>query len=85
VPRDALFDLAVNRAASYLARFGLMDAASPRAERARRLGPWYSRTRFVYRIPVEEVLERLGRCPGPGYYWQGGEAGGWQEGDNPRP
>lgn len=81
--RDALFDLAVNRAASYLRRLGLMEASAE--ARARHLEPWYLKTRFAYRLPMTEVLERLERCPGPSHYWRGGSAGGWQEGENPRP
>lgn len=85
MPRNALFDLAVNRAASYLARLGLLGGAKTRAERRQGLEAWYLKTRFVYRIPLEAILDRLEGYPGPDHYWTGGEAGGWQEGKTPNP
>ncbi len=83
--RDALFDLAVNRAAVYLDRLGLLGKQISMAERKLRLEPWYLRTRFAYRIPLEAVLEVIESYPGPNRYWTGGRQGCWQEGENPRP
>lgn len=81
--RDALFDLAVNRACAYLLRFGPGGALGE--ARGRRLETWYRSTRFAYRIPLERVLECLESYPGPGHFWRGGEAGAWAKGENPRP
>jgi hypothetical protein len=83
VAREALFDLAVNRAAGYLERLGVLEAS--REARRARLEPWYLRTRFAYRIPLETILDRLEGYPGPGHYWAGGKGGGWRWGKNPHP
>lgn len=83
MPRDALFDLAVNRALTYARRLDLLG----RDPRALRMGlePWYLKTRFAYRIPLEEVLACLSSYPGHVHHWQGGVRGGWVRGENPRP
>lgn len=83
MPRDALFDLAVNRALTYARRLGvaLDDAAALQAG----LELWYLKTRFAYRIPLEEVVVALQTNPGGSYFWRGGHAGGWQRGPSPRP
>lgn len=64
---EALFDLAVNRAA--LARRG-----SP-------LESWHARTRFARRIPLEEVRKALASKPEAGeWHWHGGKDGSWRAG-----
>lgn len=77
VPRVELFDLAVARADSYATRLSL-----PRHDAdALRLGLelWYLRTRFAYRIPLEEVVAALQLHPGAsGAVWRGGPGGGWR-------
>jgi hypothetical protein len=82
--RDAVFDLAVNRALSYAKRFGVVTGASA-AKLEQILNPWYLQTRFVYRIPLKAVIKILQAYPGPGVYWSGGEQGTWLKGENPRP
>lgn len=76
MPRDALFDAAVNRALEYATRLGIRhdDAGALRQG----LEVWYLKTRFAYRVPLEEVLGALGSCPNPTYHWQGGREGSWQ-------
>lgn len=75
MPRDALFDTAVNKALSYALRLGL-----PLDDRERLRGGlelWYLKTRFAYRMPLEDVLEALGGCPDATHSWKGGAAGRW--------
>ncbi len=83
--RTPLFDLAVNRALRYLERLGTLartrDADKLRAD----LGAWYTRTRFVYRIPLNDVVATLQHYPGPGYHWAGGREGAWIRGEPPHP
>lgn len=94
--REALFDLAVNRAATYAARLGLLPRDAEHAEpgpthpgdrrparEALRLGlePWYLKTRFAYRVPLDLVVTALAALP-PGAdprraRWDGGPDGGW--------
>lgn len=76
MPRDALFDLAVNRALSYAQRLNipLNNAEILRSG----LELWYLKTRFAYRIPLEEVVATLQSYPGEGA-WQGGRSGGWRK------
>lgn len=81
-PRDALFDLAVQRATQYAARLGLLERERTSGD-ALRLGlePWYLKTRFVYRVPLEGVLEALAALPEGAEperaRWRGGATGGW--------
>lgn len=79
MPRDALFDAAVNRALGYAERLGV-----PLGEREalyRGLELWYLKTRFAYRIPLETVLEALLRYPKTlgAHQWQGGPEGTWNK------
>ena len=76
MPRDALFDLAVNRALSYARRLNvqLNDAVALRSG----LELWYLKTRFAYRIPLAEVVATLQSYPGEGT-WQGGRSGNWRK------
>lgn len=75
--REELFDLAVARADSYADRLGLARDDSE----ALRLGLelWYLRTRFAYRVPLEDVVATLVRRPHGegGSVWRGGRGGGW--------
>jgi len=61
VQRAELFDLAVTRAATYLDRLrpGWRAAPPPAPELAAILELWYLRTRFAYRIPLEQVVGAL--------------------------
>lgn len=83
--RDELFDLAVNRARTYALRLhALQNAGSPR-ELARALELWYLRTRFAYRIPLEQVAERVFASPEGDVHWEGGPDGAWRPGPPPDP
>lgn len=76
---EALFDLAVNRAATLLLGLGLRDVGSPVAQAA--LAEWHARTRFARRVPLPEVTRCLELRPaGSGWHWLGGPAGTWQPG-----
>ncbi len=61
MPREELFDLAVERADTYLSRLlPGWERSEPSAQRliaATEL--WYLRTRFVYRVPLEDVVAAL--------------------------
>ncbi|AFZ65832.1 hypothetical protein [Deinococcus peraridilitoris] len=70
---DALFDLAMNRAAAFL------RSARP-VEPGAALAEWHARTRFARRVPLEEVMLRLQHKPQGEWYWTGGPAGKWQPG-----
>ncbi len=83
MPRDALFDLAINRSLVYAERLGVLNQSRERLKGALEL--WYLKTRFAYRIPLETVVEVLQTRPGGVHYWAGGADGGWREGRNPRP
>lgn len=76
---DALFDLAVNRAANTLR--GL-----PQAGQRGELSRWHARTRFARRIPLSEVWRCLEERPRQGqWHWRGGPQGSWQAGKAPFP
>ena len=69
--RDAIFDLAINRAASFLRGAG----------QNANLEVWHSQTRFASRVELELIRVALGERPVDGeWYWAGGESGGWQTG-----
>lgn len=79
--REQLFELAVNRAASYAARFGVLGSGDA-AQLHRVLELWYLKTRFAYRVPFEAIVAALARYPPKGRYrWRGGPQGGWQADD----
>jgi len=82
MPRTSLFDLAVNRALSYAQSTGI---SLNDANLKQKLEPWYLSTRFAYRIPLTVIVEVLSSFPEAGYFWQGGQAGGWKLGKNPHP
>jgi hypothetical protein len=68
---DAVFDLAVNRAATF------QRGAGARAK----LESWHARTRFAARIDLEAIRAALASRPSEGeWYWVGGERGSWQPG-----
>ena len=69
---DALFNLAVNRAAL--------------ATRGSTLESWHARTRFARRIPLSDIKKALTTKPNRGdWHWQGGPNGEWVEGKAPFP
>jgi hypothetical protein len=77
MPRDALFDAAVNRALEYAHRLG--TPLDERGALQRGLELWYLKTRFAYRIPLEAVVNALQRYPKAesAYVWRGGKDGNW--------
>jgi hypothetical protein len=67
---NAIFDLAVNRAAAFVRGAGLRAS----------LEVWQTRTRFASRVKLELVRAALETKPDGECFWTGGEAGGWQPG-----
>jgi hypothetical protein len=67
---NAIFDLAVNRAAAFV------RGAGPNAS----LETWQTRTRFASRVNLELMRAVLETKPEGECFWSGGEAGGWQPG-----
>lgn len=84
-PREELFDLAVNRALSYARRTRALERAGDVPQLVRELELWVLRTRFAYRIRLEEVASRLLTAPPGEVHWRGGPSGGWRQGAPPRP
>lgn len=78
MPRDGLFDAAVNRAHTYAERLGLPSDAREKLRAGLEL--WYLKTRFAYRVPLNDVLDALERYPAAegNYTWGGGREGGWR-------
>lgn len=66
---NALFDLAVNRAARVTALLGMEH-----------LQVWHGKTRFAIRIPLGLIRAALESRPLGNYHWRGGEQGMWCEG-----
>ena len=60
---DAVFDLAVNRAAAALRGLPLPAVTEPASASARALAQWHARTRFARRVPIEAVAEALAVRP----------------------
>lgn len=83
--REALFDLAVNRALTYARRTRALDHAHDVPTLCRALELWMLRTRFAYRVRLEEIAERLLDAPDGEVHWAGGPDGAWREGPPPRP
>lgn len=89
--RDALFDLAVNRAAEAAQRLGARRSSAERPgcddppELRRRLEVWYLKTRFASRVPFEPLLRAVRARPPGSVHWQGGPGGGWRPGPPGRP
>jgi hypothetical protein len=77
--REALFDLAVNRSLSYAKSVGLELDDKEKLRQGLEL--WYLRTRFAYRIPLQDIVSALQRYPGQGK-WDGGKDGVWQDFNN---
>lgn len=75
--RDELFDLAVNRAHTYARRLALDRGSASKLTAG--LEVWYLKTRFAYRIPLEQVVAVLVAHgdTGPAARWQGGKEGEW--------
>lgn len=68
---DAIFDLAVNRAAAFVRGAGTSVG----------LESWHARTRFASRVSLVQVRLALESRPFVGeWHWSGGEAGSWQPG-----
>lgn len=84
-PRADLFDLAMNRALTYARRTRALERARAPRALARELELWALRTRFAYRVPLEEVAARLLAAPDGEVHWAGGPDGGWRDGPAPRP
>jgi hypothetical protein len=81
--RAALFDLAVERALTYVTRARL-PTARDRAATVRALEVWYLKTRFAARVPLDDIVDALLLLPDDdpvGWRWRGGRQGAWQ----PRP
>jgi hypothetical protein len=78
--RDALFDLAVERALTYLTRARAAQGRDPAAiERA--LEVWYLKTRFASRVPLSGIVAALARRPvgdPAAWRWRGGPDGDWE-------
>lgn len=83
--RDALFDLAVNRARTYALRLNALDRADSAHDLAGHLELWYLRTRFAYRVPLERVAATVWTAPEGDVHWSGGENGSWKLGPPPEP
>ena len=74
--RDAIFDLAVNRAASFVRGAG--QTAS--------LEVWHAKTRFAVRVELDLIRGALEQRPIEGeWFWHGGETGAWQAGKSLTP
>jgi hypothetical protein len=67
---NAIFDLAVNRAAAFV------RGAGPNAS----LEIWQTRTRFASRVNLELVRAALKTKPHGECFWIGGETGAWVAG-----
>jgi hypothetical protein len=75
VERSELFDLAVNRSLSYTKSIGLETSDKERLKQG--LEDWYLKTRFAYRISLEDIVAILQSYSGEGS-WVGGKNGKWQ-------
>jgi hypothetical protein len=79
VSRDALFDLAVARAETYVTRARVADPRD-RAALTRALEVWYLKTRFASRVPLVAIVDALAVRPagaGRRWEWRGGADGAW--------
>lgn len=85
MPRPELFDTAVARALSYAERLGALDGERNATTLHNVLELWYLKTRFAYRVPLEQVVAALMQYPGPEHYWAGGREGNWHPGVKPQP
>ena len=83
--RDELFDLAVNRARTYALRLHALERADSARDLAQHLELWYLRTRFAYRVPLEQVAAVVWTGPRGDVHWSGGPEGGWRPGPPSEP
>ena len=72
---NAIFDLAVNRAAAFVRGAGTTAS----------LEVWQTRTRFASRVNLGLVRAALETKPDGDWFWQGGETGTWQVGKSRTP
>lgn len=82
--RAALFDLAIERALTYLTRARIARTPSHEAL-THSLEVWYLKTRFAARIPLDDIVAALARRPEGSpreWIWQGGRLGGWRRRDD---
>ena len=75
--REELFDLAVARALGYATRTGPLPDTHEEMHAA--LEVWYLKTRFAYRVPLDDLIGALLAWPGAGTAWRGGRGGSWIE------
>jgi hypothetical protein len=66
--QNAIFDLAVNRAAQYW--------LTTRGD----LAAWHAKTRFAARVPLKQILVALEARPVGDWHWSGGLNGAWTPG-----
>lgn len=78
LPRAELHDAAVKGALTYAVRLGLPLNDPEKLKGGLEL--WYLKTRFAYRVPLNDVLAALSICPDSSYSWRGGADGGWLPG-----
>lgn len=68
---DAVFDLAINRAVTFLRGAGAQG----------KLADWHAKTRFAARVDLERIQVVLATMPRDGaWHWAGGSDGAWQRG-----
>lgn len=68
---DAVFDLAINRAAAFVRGAGAQG----------RLADWHAKTRFAARVDLERIAAVVETIPKDGaWHWAGGSDGAWQRG-----
>jgi hypothetical protein len=67
---DAIFDLAVNRAAAFVRGAGSSV----------NLDAWHARTRFASRVNLQDIRAALEQKPMGDWYWSGGLNGSWHSG-----
>jgi hypothetical protein len=85
VPRPELFDRAVAQALLYAQRLGALEVERDPVVLRSVLELWYLKTRFAYRIPMDDVVEVLLEYPGPGHQWSGGRGGEWRRSSDHEP
>lgn len=76
--RPELFDLAVARALSYAQRLGALEGERDPIVLHQVLELWYLKTRFAYRVALDDVITVLQSYPGAGHEWRGGREGSWR-------
>lgn len=66
-------------------RLHALERSDSARELAQRLELWYLRTRFAYRVPLEQVAAVVWASPPGDVHWSGGPDGSWREGQPPEP